>query len=354
MTLSKRSVQHKWNSIMKIIASDTHRLHNALELSRGKLDLSTESPRRADIIAGALRKSGYQLSTPDELDRELLHRVHNPEYIEFLATAWERWIERYDSSTAAMAFTWPGRGVNPSRPTDLVGQLGYHSFSADSSIVAGTWSAITAAAAIAQTAADQVASGAPCAYALCRPPGHHATKDQFGGYCFLNNSAVAAQRLRDSGHARVAILDIDYHHGNGTQDIFYARSDVVTLSIHADPTEEFPWFSGHACENGDGEGQGSNINLALARGANLQQWKQALNSAIEHIATSNVSALVVALGVDTYIDDPLGTFALNTEDYTDIARRITAMNLPTVIVQEGGYAVNAIGDNVAAFLKPFG
>lgn len=338
---------------MHVIASDTHRLHEAMELSRGKLGSSTEAPRRADIIANALRIQGHTFFSPDTLDYSLLNRVHTPQYVEFLATAWERWRAVYGTDTAAMAFTWPGRSADVVRPDDLVGQLGYHSFSADSSIVAGTWQAVSESAANAQTAADRVISGASAAYALCRPPGHHATADQFGGYCFINNSAIAAQRCLDSGHARVAILDIDYHHGNGTQAIFYSRSDVYTVSIHADPIEEFPWFSGHANERGTGDGDGWNLNLPLARGTALAKWNSTLRDALERIAASNAGALIVGLGVDTYINDPLGTFALDTPDYTFAAQRIRELNLPTVIVQEGGYAVDAIGDNVAAFLKPF-
>ena len=338
---------------MHVIASDIHRLHDALELSRGKLGTSTEAPRRVDIIANALRTQGHTFVRPDALDHALLNRVHTPQYIEFLATAWERWQAVYGSDTPAMAFTWPSRSVDVVRPNDLVGQLGYHSFSADSSIVAGTWTAAAEAAAMAQTAADRLIGSASAAYALCRPSGHHATADQFGGYCFINNSAIAAQRFLDNGHSRVAILDIDYHHGNGTQAIFYARSDAFTVSIHADPIEEFPWFSGHVSERGTGSGEGWNLNLPLARGTALAEWNSTLINALERIASTNAGALVVGLGVDTYINDPLGTFALDTSDYTFAAQRIHELNLPTAIVQEGCYAVDAIGDNVAAFLKPF-
>lgn len=339
---------------MRVIASDVHRQHHALELSGGKLALSAESPRRAEIIARALRSAGHDFEAPDQLDDALLTRIHTPQYIGFLATAWERWRARGHADRPAMAFTWPGRGVNPVRPDDLVGQLGYHSFAADCSIVEGTWPAAVEAAAIAQTAADRVIAGASAAYALCRPPGHHATTDQFGGYCYLNNSAVAAQRFRGTGSARVAVLDIDYHHGNGTQAVFYQRADVLTVSIHADPVEEFPWFSGHAAECGAGDGEGFNLNLPLARGSDLRQWNAALDTALERVIAFEAGALVVALGVDTFSGDPLGTFSIATSDYPDIARRIVALGLPTVITQEGGYAVEEIGDNVAAFLKPFG
>ncbi len=338
---------------MLVFASHNHRLHDALELSRGQLQPSIESPRRADIISQALATAGHQLSAPGKLDLALVRRIHTPEYIEFLASAWTRWQDKYGDNSPAMAFAWPSRNVSPKSPKDLVGQLGYHSFAADCSIVDGTWQAAAEAAAIAQSAAEQVIQSGTASYALCRPPGHHATSDQFGGYCFLNNSAIAAQRLLDSGVERVAILDIDYHHGNGTQDIFYQRSDVFTISIHADPVLEFPWFTGHACELGQAQGRDWNLNIPLQPGANYPAWLAAIEVALERITTSEAQALVIAFGTDTFTDDPLGTFTIGTNDYTKIAQRIEALKLPTVIVQEGGYAVEAIGDNVVAFLQAF-
>jgi acetoin utilization deacetylase AcuC-like enzyme len=335
---------------MLIVSSHAHRAHRMLELDNGVLIDSAESPDRADLIERALIDVGHEFVDPTELDDELVGRVHTPDYIEFLSTAWDRWMQRDRPATAAMGFTWPTRGMFATRPSDLVGQLGYHSFSADSSIVAGTWTAARSAAAIAMTAADRTLDDNAVTYGLCRPPGHHATADQFGGYCFLNNAAIAAQRLRDRGCARVAILDVDYHHGNGTQSIFYDRADVVFVSIHADPIEEFPWFVGHADERGNGLGEGANLNLPLACGSEVTQWFGALELALETIVAAGVDALVVSLGVDTFVDDPLGTFQLSTGDFTTAAGLIATTNLPMVVVQEGGYAVEAIGANVAAFL----
>ena len=347
---------------MRVVASNQHRAHEAVELSRGRLQPSIESPKRVDIIEAALKRDGHEFAAPDPLNRELLRRVHTTEYVDFLSSAWERWREEFGDDVPAMAFNWPSRSVTAVRPNNLSGQLGYHSFAADCSIVAGTWSAAADAAAIAQTAARHVGEGGSSAYALTRPPGHHATADQFGGYCYLNNSAVAAQHLLDSSahHAsgtaapRVAVLDIDYHHGNGTQDIFYERADVFTVSVHADPIDEFPWFAGHANERGEGAGEGWNLNLPLPLGTGFGAWQAAIEQALQRIADAGVSAVVVALGVDTYVDDPLGTFEVATSDYRSVAQRIAGLSVPTVIVQEGGYAVDAIGDNVAAFLEPFG
>ena len=174
---------------------------------------------------------------------------------------------------------------------------------------------------------------------MCRPPGHHATTDQFGGYCYLNNAAIAAQRLLDGGASCVAILDVDYHHGNGTQAIFAERSDVLFISIHADPVFEFPWFTGHASEIGQGDGEYWNLNLPLPAGTTMQGWMAALDTALTRIADADVDALVVSLGVDTYEHDPLGTFIIGTTDFVEIGAAINATGLPTVVLQEGGYAV---------------
>lgn len=336
--------------LVLIVASDAHRAHVALELDDGAMGPSVESPARADMIAIALRAAGHAFIGPDALDDALLRRVHDPEYVDFLATAWDRWVAEEKPAPAAMGFMWPTPGFTRRRPDDLVGQLGYHSFTADTSIVAGTYPAAMAAAAIATTAADRLVETGTTTYGLCRPPGHHAMADQFGGYCYFNNAAVAAQRLRDHGMARVGIIDVDYHHGNGTQSIFFERGDVVFVSIHADPLEEFPWFAGFESECGEGDGAGATRNLPLAKGADAGTWFDALDTALEVLDDAALDALVVSLGVDAYVDDPLGTFALTTDDFATAGERIGTLALPTVVVQEGGYAVEVLGSNVTAFL----
>ena len=339
---------------MQVIAANTHRDHHSLELDNGQLIPSWEGPDRADIIESALRAAGHDFAQEDELDLKLVKRVHDAEYVDFLLSAWQRWAELDDAGPAAMGIAWPARGMNPRRPSDIVGQLGYYSFAADCSIVGGTWAAAAGAGASAQTAVDQLTEeGLSAIYALCRPPGHHASADQFGGYCYLNNAAIAAQRLLDRGSERVAILDVDYHHGNGTQSIFYDRADVLFASIHADPLVEFPWFAGHAEENGTGAGVGRTLNLPLPHGTNFTMWAAALDVALERIDDAGVDSLVVSLGVDTFHADPISQFKLDTTDYTTMASSIAGLGLPTVIVQEGGYAVEAIGTNVVAFLEGF-
>jgi acetoin utilization deacetylase AcuC-like enzyme len=334
---------------MLVVASDAHREHNSLEIHDGEMIASFESPERADIIAAAMIGAGHDVIEPEPLDLDLVHRIHTSEYVDFLSSAWRRWSE-CEPGPAAMSYMWPARGFVGRRPNDLVGQLGYHSFAADTSIVAGTWRAVTAAAAIATTAADRMMDTGSTTYGLCRPPGHHASADQFGGYCYFNNAAIAAQRLLDRGAEQVAILDVDYHHGNGTQSIFYNRSDVLFVSIHADPRDEFPWFAGYADETGSGPGVGSTLNLPLPRGADRASWFAALDTAVGCIADSGVDALVVSLGVDAFVGDPLGTFHLTTDDFTTAARRIATLDRPTVVIQEGGYAGVALGANVTAFL----
>ena len=333
---------------MLIIASDDHRGHRYRELHNGEMVDGFERPERADVIAGALRAAGHEFAEPATADRDLLERVHTPAYIELLETAWARWIEAGHAGLAAMGFMWPTGGFTDRSPTDIVGLLGRHSFSADTSIVAGTWAAVSSSAAIAMTAADRTVDDGATAYGLCRPPGHHAGRDRFGGYCFVNNAAVAAQRLRDRGVSRVGVLDVDYHHGNGTQEIFYERDDVVVVSIHADPVEEFPWFAGFADERGAGAGEGANHNLALPRGASRTAWFDALREGLAQI--SGVDAMVVSLGVDTFEGDPLGTFSLTTDDYGRMATEIASIGVPSVIVQEGGYESDDLGTNVATFL----
>jgi acetoin utilization deacetylase AcuC-like enzyme len=279
--------------------------------------------------------------------------VHDPGYLRFLETAHDRWVAEHGGGEA-IAFTWPVPGLRRTRPPeDIDGALGHYNFSVDTCITAGTWDAALGAAASAHAAAAVVAAGRGPAFALGRPPGHHAHADLYGGYCYLNNAAVAAETLREAGAARVAVLDIDYHHGNGTQAIFYGRGDVLTVSIHADPAAEFPYFLGHADEHGAGAGEGANVNLPLPAGTGIAEWSRALDRAIHEIARHGAEALVVSLGVDTYEGDPISRFTLATGDYPGIGARLARIGLPTVLVMEGGYAVEALGANVAGVLGGF-
>jgi acetoin utilization deacetylase AcuC-like enzyme len=248
---------------------------------------------------------------------------------------------------------WPSRRMRQQRPNSIVGKLGYYAMAAETSISAGTWEAARAAADVAMTGAALLKDGARAAFALCRPPGHHAARDLFGGYCFINNAAVAAQYLRDAGLPRVAILDVDFHHGNGTQDIFYDRADVLFVSLHADPQDDFPYFSGYAGETGSNAGSGFNLNLPLPTGTSFAVWQDALRVALARLGEFKPDALVVSLGVDTFVNDPISSFTLSSQDFATYGKMLGAPAVPTLFVLEGGYAVEEIGINVVNVLTGF-
>ncbi len=337
---------------MLVFTSDIHRQHHSTELDGGRLIPSWECPERVDVTVAALTNT-HEFRQPDELSYELLERVHTPQYLDFLASAWTRWVDSGQTASTAMGFCWPSRLTTERPPTSIEGALGYYSLGADCGITKATWEAALESAAIAQSATTAVLGGERAAFGLCRPPGHHATPDQFGGYCYLNNAAIAAQQLRDAGVGRVGILDIDYHHGNGTQQIFFARDDVTFCSIHGDPTFEFPYFSGHVDERGVGSGEGFNFNHPLPAGTDFVAWSRALEAGIDQLLSCDVEALVISLGVDTFEDDPISSFKLTTSDFSKVGRRLAQINLPTVFILEGGYAVEAMGSNVAAVLDGF-
>lgn len=324
---------------------------------RGQLVPCVETPSRLDHIAQELRRRSFgELRTPGDADLGLIERIHAPHYIEFLRTAWRDWIARdpANADTDILPSVWPGHGLRRDvAPTNFSARVGQYTFDAGTPIVAGTWEAALAGAACATDAARAVANGAPVAMALTRPPGHHAGADFYGGYCFLNNSAIAAQSWRDAGAKRVAIVDVDYHHGNGTQQIFYQRSDVFTASIHGDPTTEYPFYLGYADETGDGDGAGCNLNVPLAPGTGFAHWCDALLHVLDSVQRVRADALVVPLGVDTFAGDPISTFTLQSDDFTEMGRILSRAHLPTVFVMEGGYAVEQIGVNVVNVLSGF-
>jgi acetoin utilization deacetylase AcuC-like enzyme len=254
----------------------------------------------------------------------------------------------------AMPFSWPTRGFRADvRPQHIDGLLGFYSFDAGANFVAGTWSAVKSSYDVALTGAGLVNAGERATFALCRPPGHHAGREFMGGYCFINNAAVAAQWFRDQGAAKAAILDVDYHHGNGTQQIFYERPDVLVVNLHGDPMLEYPFFLGHADEKGAGEGEGFNHNYPLPFGTAWDGWSAALEDGCAKVAAYAPDVLVVSLGVDTFEKDPISQFKLVSDDYPKIGRRIAKLALPTLFVMEGGYAVDEIGINAVGVLTGF-
>ncbi len=340
---------------MLTIYSDEHRYQNAqYELIDGRLLPPFENPRRADMVLAQVQAVKLGAVLPAQtfaLDPIL--RVHRSDYVTFLQTAWSAWVAAHGEYDA-LPLNWPTRTMRHDRiPEAIDGQLSYYSFDAGTPITAGTWRASFAAAQVALTAQAQVAQGAPSAFALCRPPGHHAAKDFYGGYCFLNNAAIAAQAFRDAGAARVAILDVDYHHGNGTQTIFYDRSDVFFLSLHGHPSQEYPYFLGYEDEIGEGEGKGYNQNYPLRWGTSWHTYQEALEDAIRRIQIYHPDVLVISLGVDTFENDPISKFQLTLEDYPKIGERIAKVKAPTLFVMEGGYAVDEIGINAVNVLLGF-
>jgi acetoin utilization deacetylase AcuC-like enzyme len=343
---------------MRIVHNPDHRLHDAHhEMFRGRLVPCHETPARLDHVLTALQQRPMgPLCTPEPVSDEVLAAIHHPRYLDFLATAWDEWLalDPANGSLDILPSVWPGRGFRQDvMPRNFAARLGLFCFDAGSPMVAGTWAAARAGAACAVTAARAVAGGERSALALTRPPGHHAGPDFFGGYCFLNNAALAAQTLRDAGATRVAVLDVDYHHGNGTQTIFESRADVLTVSIHGDPVTEYPFFLGHADEMGQGAGTGFNLNLPLPRGTSADTWFATLAHAAQAVERFRPDALVVALGVDTFEGDPISGFRLRSADYLRLGERLARLGRPTVFTMEGGYAVAEVGFNVVNVLQGF-
>jgi len=238
-------------------------------------------------------------------------------------------------------------------PDFIDGKIGYYALAAETSITEGTWAAALASKDVALTGAKALLQGERGIFSLCRPPGHHAAIDMFGGYCFFNNAAIAAQYLLDQGAKRTAILDIDFHHGNGTQDIFYDRDDVLFCSLHGDPQQAFPYFLGYADEVGSGEGLGYNLNYPMPRDTSFAQWQKSLSAALAKIAAFVPQYLIVSLGVDTFENDPISFFKLTTADYFTTGAMIAELRRPTLFVMEGGYDIDEVGINVAEVLKGF-
>ncbi len=337
---------------MKIFFSPEHyQQHGASELTGGRLVPAFDSPERVDrILAELHRRSLGDVEVAQDHGLGPVKAVHDARYVAFLQEAWEQWVAAHGEGVCALPLSWRAPGMRSDRePEHIDGRLGFWSFDAGTPITAGTWAAARSGAAVADSARRAVSGGQPAAFALSRPPGHHAGRAFFGGYCFLNNAAIAAQGLRDDGAASVAVLDVDYHHGNGTQEIFSGRRDVLTVSVHCDPRQSFPFFLGHEDET---EG-GTNLNLPLPRGTDWHSYERALETALGRIGEFGPDALVLSLGVDTWEGDPISGFRLTTEDFRRMGRRIGRAAPPTVIVMEGGYGLEAIGPNVAEFLEGF-
>lgn len=344
---------------MKIFHSPLHALHRGKgELNDGQIMPCHENPGRAEAFLDAVRAGTFgDVLEPEDHGLTPILGVHTQAYVSFLRRAWAEWLaaRKVPETDApdALPLIWPTRTFRQIEPEDIDGRLSFYSMDAGTPVMKGTWDAVYAAAQCAVSTQRAVGGGDMAALSLHRPPGHHAAADLMGGYCYLNHAAIAAQSFIADGAKRAAVLDVDFHHGNGTQSIFYRRGDVMVVNIHADPAVEFPYFLGYADETGEGAGEGANVNLPLPLHTDWQGYSAAFDEAAARLAAFRPDALVLSLGFDTYAHDLLGRFALTAEDYTRLGARVAALNLPIAVILEGGYAVEALGSNLAAFLTGF-
>ncbi len=335
---------------MKAVYDPRHQIHDPkFFLVRGVPTASTEQPERADRLLAGLQQCGVSVTEPCDFGAAPREAVHTPEYLSFLETAHEQWSALPGASEEIIPNIHPQR-LSKVYPDHIVGRAGWHMADTACPIGKHTFTAACASANVALSAAQMVLDGEQSAYALCRPPGHHAFADMAGGFCFLNNAAISAQHLRQR-FDRVAILDVDVHHGNGTQGIFYERSDVLTVSVHADPHQFYPFHWGHASERGTGDGAGCNLNLPLPLLSGDDEFLRTLEHAAGTIEAFKPGALVIALGLDASEDDPLKGLSVTTPGFRAMGKRIAEMNFPALHVQEGGYLSDALSSNLAAFLS---
>ncbi|WP_137702424.1 histone deacetylase family protein [Marimonas lutisalis] len=339
---------------MKTVYAETHALRDAkTEVYGGELVYPFERPSRMTYILDRLNTVQLgPILPPDDHGQGPILAIHDKGLVDFLQTAWDEWTAA-GYAGEAIPTCWPARRMVQRCPNHIDGKLGYFALATETSLTEGTWPAAYGSAQVALTAADLIRTGERAAFALCRPPGHHAALDMYGGYCFLNNAAIAAQHYLENGANRVAILDVDFHHGNGTQDIFYDRSDVLFLSLHGEPENAFPHFLGYTDETGSGAGAGFTVNYPMPPGTPFAQWRKALADALDKIAQYAPDQLIVSLGVDTFETDPISFFKLKSPDFTTYGADIAALGLPTLFVMEGGYDIDEIGLNTVNVLQGF-
>ncbi len=337
---------------MKAIFDDRQWKHQPKHfMANGAILPNPEQAERIDRLLAGAKAAGCEVQAPIDAGLGPIAAIHSAEYLTFLQSIYTRWKRIEGAGDEVIPNIHPAtRG--DSYPKSAIGQAGYHQADTACPIASGTWEAAYWSAQSAVTGADALLGGERAAYALSRPPGHHAFGDLAGGFCFLNNSAIAAERFLTNG-LRPAILDVDVHHGNGTQGIFYHRRDVLTVSIHADPARFYPFFWGHAHERGQGAGLGYNLNLPLARGTDDAGFLAALELSLQQIRSFGADVVVVALGLDAFIDDPFKGLAVTTPGFARIGAAIAGLGLPCLFVQEGGYICDALGDNLTSVLGGF-
>ncbi|WBV41451.1 histone deacetylase family protein [Pseudoroseomonas cervicalis] len=325
-------------------------------LQRGQVRPHFEVPARAEALLGALQAMRLAVETPATVAPEALHAVHDAGYIRFLSEAAAEWAKLPEKGPEVVANMHPSPEMlaqGATLPSAMVGRTGWYTADTACPIGPGSWESILGAASCALAAADAAAEGGS-AYALARPPGHHAYAARAGGHCYVNNSALAVERLRQKGASRIAVIDIDAHHGNGTQGIFWERGDVLTVSVHGDPAGYYPWYVGYAGETGAGAGAGCNLNLPLPQGTADAAWLEAVSQAAARARAFGAEALVVPLGFDASDQEPLSFLKVTADGFARAAGHLSALGLPTVIVQEGGYNTEVIGTLLQRFIEAWG
>ncbi len=337
---------------MKVIFDEIQKRHApSFYLVRGKYREPAEQPARADILLKGAQAAGLDHIAPEDFGPGPRAAIHDPRFLDFLENVHGQWLALGDVSDEVVATIRPVART-ATYPEHVIGRIGWHMMDTSCPLNGETWASVVASANAAVSGAALLLDGAQEAYALCRPPGHHAYTGHCGGFCFLNNVAIATQHLRQA-HERIAVLDIDVHHGNGTQGIFYNRSDVLTVSLHGDPMDYYPFFYGHASERGEGAGEGFNFNHPLPVKSKDDVWLRALDCALGTIRTYAPGALVIALGLDAYEKDPLMGGAVTKSGFAQMAEKISELGLPTLLVQEGGYLQDDLADNLQSFLTGF-
>jgi acetoin utilization deacetylase AcuC-like enzyme len=339
---------------MKAFYHPSEKLHHPkTRFARGKLLAPTEVPARLEPLLFAARQLGFEVLTPQDYGRAPIEAVHTPEYVRFLETAYERWKAMPDWGEEVIPYVFVRAPHSGSKTLkSFTAEVSYYIADGCAPLGEGSWESIYAAAQSAIAAAHAVLEGERLAYAISRPPGHHARADSAGGYCYLNNTAIAAQALREK-FGRVAIIDTDMHHGNGVQEIFYERDDVLYVSIHGDPTDFYPVVEGFSDETGRGRGEGFNLNLPMPHGAPESVFFAQVDKALAAIRAFRPDALVHALGFDVYEKDPQSVVSVSTPGFSRLGNLLANLALPTVVVQEGGYAVDGLAENLAAYFSGF-
>ena len=325
--------------------------HVRTRLYGGALVSALETPARIAALHEAAKTCTDGMVEPGAADMGLIDEVHDGAYLDFLRTGFAAWKQRFPDAIELRPSLHPNAYMRR-LPDDLLGRAGYYIADAASVLLEDTWKATLASAASSGDAAAAVVSGASAAYALCRPPGHHAYRDMACGYCFLNNAAIAATLARRAAH-RVTILDVDVHHGNGTQSIFYEHADVQTISIHADPKSTYPFYAGYADERGAGAGEGFNLNLPVTAGSGDAAYLAAVKAGIEAADRFSPDILVLALGLDASDADPFACMNVTADGFARMGEMVGAMKRPTIIIQEGGYPSPVLGDTLIRFMTGF-